>query len=137
MIFTYDEGNDGISQHCNVKKVIATWTSDGIGNASGTSRKIVGRLIKGQTIPSDGPTNNYGITITDDNGVDVLGGCQSTLQNRDTSNTEEAYFLVLDAAAGTPLAKSIHPVVCSQLTFTVASAAIAKSGTIVLYYEPI
>lgn len=137
--FTYDDGTDRNGQHCNVKKVTCAWTSTAGGAAADASLKIVGRLIKGQTIPAAGgsaPTDNYDITITDDNSVDVLAGCQSTLQNRDTANTEEAYFLVLDTA-GTPLAQSIHPVVCSPLTFTVANAGSAKSGTIVLYYEPL
>lgn len=134
--FTYDEGADGIGQKCNVKKVTFTWTCTAGGAAADTSKKIVGRLIKAVTVPTDGPTDNYDIAITDDNGVDVLASCQSTLADRHTANTEEAYFLVKDAA-GTPLAQSVHPRVCSPLTFTIANAGGSKSGTIVLYYQPV
>lgn len=132
--FTYDDGADGTGFRGNIRKVIADWTSDGSGDAAGTTRKIVGTLIKAVTDPTDSPTDNYDITITDEEGVDVLAACQSTLANRDTTNSEQVYFLVLDAA-GTPLAQSIHPVVCDKLTVTIANAGNAKSGQLILYYR--
>ena len=137
MTFTYDDGQDGRGQHCGVRKVIVDWLSDDSdGTVSGTTRKIVGMLIKGVTDPgSAAPTDNYDITITDEDGVDVLAVCQSTLANRDTTNSEQAYFLVLDTA-GTPLAQSIHPVVCDKLTISIAAAGNAKTGQLILYYKP-
>lgn len=136
MTFTYDDGTDRKGQCCNVKKVIASWTSDDTtGAVSGTTGKIVGRLIKAVTDPgSAAPTDNYDIAITDEEGVDVLAVCQSTLANRDTANTEQVYFLVLDAA-GTPLAQSVHPVVCDALTISVTAAGNSKTGQLILYYE--
>ncbi len=131
LTFTYEREVGGIA------RVIAAWTSDGSGNASGTTAvRVCGRLVKAVTDPgSAAPTDNYDVTITDDEDVNVLTACQSSLLNRDTANSEETYFLVLDAAAGTPLAQSVHPVVCGTLTVTVSNAGNAKSGQIILYVQ--
>lgn len=136
MTFTYDDGNDRIGRSCRIRKVIADWTSDDTtGAVSGTTEKIVGRLIRAVTDPgATAPDDNYDIAITDEEGVDVLGACQSTLANRDTANSEQVYFLVLDAA-GTPLAQSVHPVVCDKLTIAVTNAGNSKNGQLILYYE--
>lgn len=133
--FSYDEGKDGAGAQCGVKKVILDWTSDASSGAvSGTTRKIVGRLIKATTDPgSTAPSDDYDITLTDEYGVNILTACQSDLTNRDTANSEETYFLVKDAAAGTPLAQSVHPVVCGPLTIAIASAGNSKLGQLVLY----
>ena len=137
MAFTYDDGFDGAGKYGGVKKVIVSWTSDDTtGAVSGTTRKIVGRLIKGVTDPgAAAPTASYDIAVTDEEGADVLAACQSTLANRHESNTEQTYFLVLDAA-GTPLAQSVHPVVCDALTIAVSNAGNSKTGQLVLYYAP-
>ena len=131
MTFTYDRGPGPI------KRIIADWLSDdATGAVSGTTTvKAIGRLIKGVTDPgSAAPTDNYDIAITDDESVDVLAACQSTLANRDTATSEQAYFLLLDTA-GTPLAQSVHPVVCSVLTVAVTNAGNAKTGQLILYIE--
>lgn len=136
MTFTYDQGVDGLGQRGRYQKVTVDWTSDASdGTCTGTSKKIVGRLVKAITDPSaTAPTDNYDIQITDEQSNDVLGGVQSTLGNRDTANTEEVYFLVKDAA-GTPLAQSIHPVVCDKLTVAITNAGNSKVGQLVLYVE--
>lgn len=136
MTFTYDNGDDYTAGRGSIRKVIADWVSDdAAGTASGTTSKIVGRLIKAVTDPgSTAPDANYDIAITDEEGVDVLTACQSTLANRHTSTTEEVYFLVKDAA-GTPLAQSVHPVVCDKLTVAVSAAGNSKTGQVILYYE--
>lgn len=137
MSFTYDDGHDGAGNPCGIRKVIIDWTSDDTtGAVTGTTRKIVGTLIKGVTDPgAAAPTANYDIAITDEEGVNVLAACQSTLDNRHTANSEQVYFLVLDAAA-TPLAQSIHPVVCDALTVAVSNAGNSKTGQLTLYYKP-
>jgi hypothetical protein len=136
MTFSYDEGihHDG-SRH-SIKKVIVDWTSDDTtGAVTGTTKKIVGTLIKGVTDPgAAAPSANYDIDITDEEGVNVLAACQSGLGNRHTADSEQVYFLVLDAA-GTPLAQSIHPVVCDALTIAVTNAGNSKTGQLVLYYK--
>jgi len=128
MTFTYDEIG-------KIRKVIADWTSDDTtGAVTGTSKKIIGTLIKAITDPgATAPTDNYDIAITDEEGINVLTACQSNLTNRDTANTEEVYFLVKDAA-GTPLAQPIHPVVSDKLTIAVTSAGNSKIGQLILYY---
>ena len=139
MVFARDAGTDGIGNHSNILQLQVSWTSDASGNATGTSPKIVGRIIKATVVPGTGgsaPTNSYSIVITDGNSINVLANVQSTLASNSGSSNAETYFLVKDAA-GTPLAQSIHPVVCDLLTFTIASSGNTKNGTINLYYEPI
>lgn len=133
---TYDDGQDGTGYRAGVRKVLIDWTSDSGGAVSVTTRKISGTLIKGVTDPgATAPTDNYDIAVTDEEGVDVLAACQSSLQNRDTATSEQAYFLLLDAA-GTPLAQSLHPVVCDKLTVAITNAGNAKVGQLILYYRP-
>jgi hypothetical protein len=92
-------------------------------------------LVKAVTDPgSAAPTANYDIALTDDEGVDLLAACQSTLADRHTANTEQVYFLVKDAA-GTPLAQSLHPLVCDTITVSVTNAGNSKTGQIILYIE--
>lgn len=136
MTFTYDDGYNGDGKQAGIRRVICTWTSDdSTGAVSGTTRNIVGSLIKAITDPGDAaPTDNYDIAITDDYSVDVLTGSQSTLANRHTSTTQQVYFMLLDAA-GTPLAQSLHPVVCSPLTVSITNAGNSKNGVLVLFYR--
>lgn len=131
MSFAFDDGYDENGKRGTVRKVICSWTSDGSGDASGTV-KLVGTLVKASTNPTDAPTDNYDITLTDEDGVNVLAACQSGLSNRHTTTSQEVYFLVLDAA-GSPLAQSAHPVVCGDITVAVAAAGAAKSGVLNLY----
>lgn len=133
MTFTYD---DGANPHGGrrVVKVIAAWTSSAGGSASGTTDKISGRLVKAVTVPIDGPTDNYDITLSGEDGEDLLGKCKTSLINRDTTNAEEQYFLVLNEDTA-PLSMAVHPLVCGEITITVAAAGNAKSGTLTLYLE--
>ena len=130
MTFTYEKFGP-------IKKVIVDWTSDDTtGAVTGTTaNKIIGKLIKAITDPgATAPTDNYDIDVTDEEGANVLTPCQSTLANRDTTNTEQVYFLLLDAA-GTPLAQSLHPVVADKLTIAVSNAGNSKNGQLILFIE--
>jgi hypothetical protein len=134
MTFAYDDGHGDTDRRRGIRKVICSWTSAADGTTSGTTGKLVGTLIKATTNP-DGtaaPDDNYDVVLSDADGVDVLAICQSSLLNRDTANSEERYFLVLDAA-GTPLAKPVHPVVCGVLTVSVSNAGDSKSGVLTLF----
>lgn len=130
--FTYDDGTDGAGLRHGYRKVICSWTSDGSGDASGSTQKLVGTLVKATTNPTDGPTDNYDITLADEDGVNILAGCDDDLADRDTTTSEEIYFFVKDHA-GTPLAQSVHPVVCGPITVTVANAGATKSGVLNLF----
>jgi hypothetical protein len=132
MTFTYDDGHDknGGSRGA-VRKIICSWTSDGSGDATGTTLKVNGFLLKGVTNPTDGPTDDYDITLTDDEGANLLSGSFDDLADRDTTNTETVHFNLTDGAA--PIAA--YPAVCSTITVTVAAAGNTKSGVLVLYYK--
>lgn len=136
---TYDDGNDRAGRHGLVRKVTVAWTSDsGTGAVSVNVGKIVGRLVKGVTVPGAGgvaPTDNYDINVTDAAGVDVLAGCKLGLMNRDTANTEEQYFLLLNNDTSA-LSMAVHPAVCDELTVAVTNAGNSKQGTVILYYLP-
>lgn len=129
MTFTYDEIG-------GIRKIIAAWVSDDTtGAVSGTSKKITGTLIKGVTDPGTAaPTDNYDITISDEEGVNVLAGCKDDLADRDTANTEEVYFLVSDLATTDP-GGAVHPVVCDALTIAIANAGNSKTGQVIIYYR--
>jgi len=136
MAFTYDGGEDGAGLPSRVRRVVIDWTSDDTtGAVSGTTRKLCGRLVKAVTDPgATAPTANYDIALTDPESVNILTACQSTLADRHTSNTEEVYFLVKDAA-GTPLAQPVHPIVCDAITVAVTNAGNSKVGQLILYVE--
>jgi hypothetical protein len=133
MTITYDDGYDGTGRQGSIRKILVDWTSDdSTGAVSGTTRKIVGELIKGITDPhATAPTDDYDIAITDEEGVDVLGSSFTALGNRDTANTEARYFGLTDGTLNT----SAFPVVCDVLTIAITSAGNSKVGQLILYYR--
>jgi len=139
MAFNYDDGYDAQSYRGGVSQVQAAWTSDsGTGTASGTTNKIVGRLVKVVTVPgSPTPTNGYTVTITDDNGVNVLTSCDKTLASNQSSSAATETYLLVKSYDGTPLAVAVHPVVGDKLTITVSGAGNSTQGQVFLYYEPV
>jgi len=107
--------------HSTVKKIKAAWVSDSAtGAVSGTTTGIYsGRFLGLITDPGGtAPDDNYTITITDDDLVDLLLGAATG--NRDTADTE---FIKEADMAG---------VAMSQLTFNVSSAGNSKEGAIYL-----
>lgn len=139
MTFTYDDGVDGGGYRGNVRKVICSFTTDDTaGTASGTTRKIVGELVKVITDPgSAAPTDNWDVTLTDENGVDLSIHMDdvaiAALIARHTTTTLETY-LPLEDTAGTGRVGA-WPVVCDTITVAVANAGNSKTGTIILYYK--
>lgn len=137
MTFTYDDGQMDKGFSGGIRKVLIDWTSDDTtGAVSGTSKKIVGALIKAVTDPgAAAPTADYDIAITDEESFNVLTNCEDDLADRHTSTTEEVYFLIPNLAATDP-GGVVHPVVCDKLTFAVSNAGNSKTGQIILYYKP-
>lgn len=137
MTFTYDDG-DGING--TVRKVVATFlTDDSTGSVAGTTKKIVGQLIKIVTDPgSSAPSANWDVVLTDEEGVDLSIHMDdvaiAALIARHESTTLETY-LPLEDTAGTGRVGA-WPVVCDKLTITVNNAGNAKTGQIILYYRP-
>lgn len=110
------------SQFNGICKVKWSWLSTAGGAADlSTVKSYYGEVIALITDP-DGtaaPTDNYDISITDDEGYDVMQGAGA---NRDTANTETAV----------PTAKSVA---FGKLTLDVTNAGSAKAGTAVLYIQ--
>ena len=104
-----------------VKKIAFDWTSDGSGDATGTTTNVfTGELLRLVTVP-DGvaaPTDNYDIVINDEDGTDVLIGAGA---DRDTANTEQV------------IASSLGAVANDKLTIVVSNAGDTKSGVAYLY----
>ena len=67
-------------------------SSNGTVPSTQSTQDMTGLLVGAQTNPgTTGPTDDYDITLTDDQGEDVFG---TALNNRDTANTEytEPYY---------------------------------------------
>jgi hypothetical protein len=135
---TYDDGEDRKGRVGRYKRVLIDFlTDDSAGTATTTTDKICGELIKIQTDPgSAAPTDNYDITIVDDEGISVVANCQNlaSLGTRDTANSEETYLHLLNADM-TPIGFAVYPVVCSPLTIALANAGNAKTTQVILYYR--
>jgi hypothetical protein len=134
MTFTYDAGYDGDGHLGRYRRVIADWVSDdATGAVTGTSKKVVGRLVKAVTDPgSPAPSANYDIALTDDASADILANTDATLANRHTSNSETVVFFEKNVAAA---ALASAPVVCSTITIAITNAGNSKQGQLVLYVE--
>jgi hypothetical protein len=139
MTFNYDDGLSAQSYRGGVSQVQASWTSDSsAGTASGTTRKIVGRLVKVVTVPgSPTPTNNYTVTLTDGNGVNLLTSCDKTLAANQSSSSAQETYLLVKSYDGSPVAVAVHPAVGDKLTLAVSGAGNSTQGQIFLYYEPV
>lgn len=95
------------------------WVSAADGSATGDLSNIYnGVLYNAVFVPSAtaAPSANYDVTITDDFGLDILGGGGA---NRHTSNSERV----------TPTAIQYH----GNLTLNVTNAGDTKAGSIYLY----
>lgn len=98
---------------------IADQTADGQVNK--TTYKYTGEVVRLITNPgSTAPTDNYDVTILDDDGYDVLMGAGA---DRDTANTEQV------------LASSLGVCIDSQLRLNIANAGDAKVGEVILYIK--
>ena len=127
--------------HRPVKKVRWAWTSDASGNVNGgaglTNLKYTGRVSQIVTIPdgSTAPTDNYDITVLNEDGVDLLNGAGA---NRDSSATEmvNASLTTVDnLGVFTSTIVAFGSVVESTLELRVANAGNAKKGVAIIYIE--
>lgn len=104
-----------------------TWTSDAGGDAIASLGPLVGELVRVVTNPSDGatsPTASYDVTLTDQDGIDVLAG-----RAADRSATASESFTPMsgDTTTSTPMA------LAGTHTLTVDNAGAARSGVLRLY----
>lgn len=119
---------DYIAEQYRLKKIKWAWTSDSVtgaivdataaGQINKTTNKYSGEIVRLITNPGNSPTDNYDVTILDDDGYDVLmnGGA-----DRDTANTEQV------------LASSLGVCVDTHLRLNVASCGTSKTGEVILY----
>jgi hypothetical protein len=110
--------------HPFIKKIKWDWACTDLGVVSSqTTGTYTGELIRLITDPDaagDAPTDNYNITILDEDGFDVLIGGGLL---RDTANTEQV------------LASSLGCCYNSKLTLTIADAGDANKGIVILYIK--
>lgn len=113
-----------------IDKYSIAWVSDASGNVSGNTFPIEAcEIVQVGYVPDSGgtqPTDLYDVTMTDANGVDVLGGTGSNLSNANKS--------VAVPAVSTYFRRTLE---AGNLTPVVANAGNAKGGTIVLLVRPL
>lgn len=115
--------NDNVAD--NLRLVSGAWTSDDATGAvseaySGVANGFVCLVV---TDPgATAPTDDYDITITDSDGVDIMGG---TLANRDATATEQAVPQIGNAYG--------CRFVAGAFTVNITNAGNSKVGTVKVY----
>jgi len=116
--------------HRTVSKVTLDWTSDASGDVSGTHTVYLsGQIERVCFIPDSGgtqPTDQYDVTLEDDNGLDVLQGLGANLSN---ATATDVVPVVTDGNAGNASPTAID----DKLELKVANAGNAKGGKVILY----
>ncbi len=116
-----------------MRRVTFDWTSDASSaDVSGTKTKELSGIIERVTfIPDSGdtqPTNEYDVTLEDENGVDVLGGNGADLSNAAASTVVPG--VAFTDGVTTSVAKVA---IDDQLELKVENAGNSNGGTVVLY----
>jgi len=107
-----------------ITKITWAFETDEDGDASEeTATAMHGALVRIVTEPDDEdtPTTNWDLTITDEHGLDLLGGAGLNRDAGDTGATEE--IIVTDARA-----------ISDKLTFVVANGGDTKKGVVTAYF---
>jgi hypothetical protein len=105
------------------------WVSHTDGTVALPTATINGTILRVTTNPgSTAPTDNYDVTLLDEDGIDVLAG-EGT--DRDTTNSET--FCPGVAFTDGTTTSVVPVVVAGVLTLTIANAGSGKEGTVVLY----
>lgn len=111
------------------------WTSDASGDVTeNTFAAKRGRLMRVIFVPDGGgtqPSDNYDVTLLDENGIDLLGGLGA---NR--SNATKSHLPLPDATSGGSAA-GMSFIPAQSLTPTVNNAGNAKGGVIKIYVGPL
>ena len=108
-----------------------SWTGDAVNGtvpATTSASAIDGFVFMVATNPgSTAPTDNYGITLTDSDGIDISGG---ELADRDTANSEDA-----------PMESDSNVLqngrfVAGHLILTITGqSVVSATGTVTVYYK--
>lgn len=116
-----------------IAKKIVDWVSDSTGGTVSQSiGRISGSIIALETNPDDSaaPSDNYDITLEDEQGLDVLLGLGA---DRHTTTTQKVQILAELTINSNTYAS--HPPVCDDLTFKIAAAGNSKKGRAIIYYR--
>lgn len=109
--------------HTSVKCIAFDWLSSAAGAADQATANVYdGVLERVEFIPDGGgtqPTDQYDVTLTDANSVDVLAGLGANLSNA--------------AAVTKTHANGLTAVAGSKLTLNVTNAGNAKGGVVIVY----
>ena len=130
-VVTITELDGDVKEFNGIQKIKWVWVSDSVtgaivasataGENPTTTKKYSGECLRLVTIPAAAaaaPTDNYDVTILDEDGYDVLGGGG---MDRDTANTEQKAAANLGACLYT------------TLSLRVANCGTSKGGTVLLY----
>ena len=123
MTLTYEEASDRETPIGSpVSVIIWSFLSSGGGAATEQTKKVSGKVKRVVTNPdnTDTPDANWDLTLTDEDGVDILEGAGA---NRDAGGTGVSEGITL----------TVSELVASKLTFTVANAGGAKKGVVKVY----
>lgn len=115
-----------------IKKIIMDWTSDASGDVSGTATAFrEGEILRVDFIPDSGgtqPTDQYDVTLTDPDSIDVLAGVGA---NQGNAASESLFPALTNGTAG-----NSGPVFfVGALSLVVANAGNAKGGKVIVYYR--
>lgn len=115
-----------------VKQAIFDWVSAADGTATGQTDFVVnGEILKIVTNPDAvAPTDNYDLTLIDDDGLDVAEGL---IANRDTANSEEVVPVIETTVNAHTYGSPVF--VDSALTLNVTNAGNAKAGRVRVFYR--
>lgn len=109
------------------KKVITITADSGDGSVPNTAMGLRGWVFMVVTNPgSPAPTDDYDIVLNDSNGFDIMGG---TLANRDQTNTEQAFPLLVGTTYG-------QRYVDGSLTMALSNNIVNSAQIVInIYYE--
>jgi hypothetical protein len=123
-ITIYDERLSGAYGYKPCTTLTWPFTTDASGDVTEQTSVIInGGINRVVTNPdnTDTPTTLWDLTLTDEDGVDVLAGNGADRDSADNGASEQ---IVLGAT---------NPAVTSKLTFTVANGGNAKKGVVIVY----
>lgn len=117
-------------QSGGVEKITIAWTANGSGAYSQVVN-FAGFIMSAVTDPGaapNAPTDNYDMTLNDENGIDLLGGLGA---NRDTATTEEIFpgAVMTDGTLQSLIPRARN----GDATLAITNAGAAKRGILNLY----
>jgi len=106
-----------------MSKITFSWTSNASGAASGATTNnysgVIYRIVFEPGSSATQPTDLYDVTLTDDDGIDILDGAGGDLSN---ATTDQLQGLI-----------GVSAVANSKLTLTISNAGDSKTGTVIVY----